>query len=642
MQRKRQHESNLTSSKRIKTTAEKPESSRQSYSDAFFDFATKYLFGPDVFQLKKEKSTFIMDTLYKRAMEENDNFASIKVLPLWASKMLGLPHQIYVVSGPENLRMVGDFGEEKPSPTHPQLKIEGDPKARSGFDILKNVLSSNTLFLQQGKSVKHKKMILKEHLHKTENIVEISRDYFARGIKSWDPNDSYQNQITSIVCNVIAKSVFGINNLPKKYIPRLRQLPEALLAVNQDNQHIATCMKSVLDMNRELLEESEEMEDILAKEDILNSAIQQLEGTKPKTYLLDALDEYIQESAQNFSNHYLELKRAELLQNPELLKRTLIESRVFSLFIMESSLSQTVMRAIAYLNKNPAVKKRLTLEVKECRMKNGDPIPYTAFKELAYLKCVLLELLRLTSPVPGVSRRTSVSSNLVVLDKDGNKRTHLLAPNSMLFAPLRSSHFDERLWSRRDIYLRTTKPTDNDINNNNLYLYLEIDENKNETIWYATKIGEDIVRAEIKENEYREHFFHLLAAFKKPTSENEQINKRAKNALLDLTFNRKHTISNPLEFDPSRFEGDGEEVVARHKLLRPFASGLRQCAAQEFVVNVVDAIIIDSLYYDFQFDKEIPQVRPFTSEVSWSEELYATVSSATIEEIPQNTSGFRV
>ncbi len=647
----KQLEAHLTTITNQSPSEDKPQSFFQRYMNASADFVVKHLLGEDVYQLRKLKSTYILDTLYKRAIE-GDNVASIEIVPLWVAKLIeqkfgwSIPHCIYVVTGPENMREISDFGEGPTSSDNREHITNRDNQARAAFDIFNKTLPPGFFLMQQGAQAMHKKGLFKNHLRQSKIVARIARECFTEAFDSWNPNESYQHQMTSIMCDIIGRSLLGIKHLPQEYIPRLRALAKAIIANDQDDKYIETCTKAILEMNNEILKKTKK------PNKIVDSILQQLEEDETKdetknetkrTYIWDDLELYLQDTAApatkklmeekpQFKENYLEQKRNEFKNNPELLRKTLIESRVLSLYIIEGNISMTAMAAIAYLNENLKVKQRLAAEINEFRSKNNlgedDPIPDTALKNLPYLNCIYLEVLRLTSVAPGATRRTSLHSDIAVSDRNGKKQIHHIAPNSMLFAPTRSSHLDERLWSGRDLHFMSPNPADAKIENNDLYLYRQVDdEEKSETIWYATRTASGVIRAEIKREEYKENFDYLLAALKKPLAENEKINARAKTELIDITFKRKHTRSNPLEFDPSRFEGDSDEVAARRKLLKAFSTGNRQCPAQsEYVPVIIKMILIESLHYAFKLDEKLPTVYPFTTETSWPEEYYATVS----------------
>jgi len=92
-----------------------------------------------------------------------------------------------------------------------------------------------------------------------------------------------------------------------------------------------------------------------------------------------------------------------------------------------------------------------------------------------------------------------------------------------------------------DLQLMSSNPIDNRIVNNDLYLHQQ-----NDSIWYATKTSQGIIRAEITKEEYQEYFDYLIALLKKPATEKEKINDKAKAALLDITSKRGHTHNGKL------------------------------------------------------------------------------------------------
>lgn len=84
------------------------------------------------------------------------------------------------------------------------------------------------------------------------------------------------------------------------------------------------------------------------------------------------------------------------------------------------------------------------------------------------------------------------------------------------------------------LQLLTSIPEDDKIINNDLYLFLVYNK-----IWYRTKTQERIVNAQITKKEYP-FFDKLLATLRKSAPQNEEIEEKAKETLLELALKKGH------------------------------------------------------------------------------------------------------
>jgi hypothetical protein len=102
----------------------------------------------------------------------------------------------------------------------------------------------------------------------------------------------------------------------------------------------------------------------------------------------------------------------------------------------------------------------------------------------------------------------------------------------------------QQAFSNCNLKFMSSNPKNEEVLSNDLYLYRDM---ANDSVWYATKTANDIVRGKIIEEQLREkglsdsHFQNLLKALMKDTPNIQEVNPVGRQAISEIAFKRGHT-----------------------------------------------------------------------------------------------------
>lgn len=177
-----------------------------------------------------------------------------------------------------------------------------------------------------------------------------------------------------------------------------------------------------------------------------------------------------------------------------------------------------------------------------------------------------------------------------------------------------------------ELQVMSSKPADDKIIDNDLYLYLE-----NDKIYYATLTSKGIIRAEITKEDYL-YFDKLLAVLKNP--KNEKIEEQARQILLELTLTRGHTQKvNPLDFYTKKGGRKYSEFTSFHCIsVKALVSQLKDPKIKEDklkpTVYIKPSTKSDKQFFIFEDEMSVvvKAVEPFANTDTTNSALFKSVS----------------
>lgn len=366
----------------------------------FFSFITRNTIG-DLTKVISDPAKFITGELYDRSVESGTGVGVGYLGPQWYS---GTP-QFVVVSSDDMVKAIVSYDS---------TAGKDDPRAREPFDITSAAEGVRSLINFRGAEAMQERKKFKAHLTGPVSIDEtyktVIRPYFQEFLANWNIEESYQNNITHFCTNIISRCVYGIPDVPMKYMPLLREMNHEIARFKPKSPEFKSAAKKLKLMNDELIEANFDT--------IMNSS------------------KHIREQ--------LELKGDE--SREEILEK-LKETNDMTGITIEDNISAAVMTGIAMISQSSDIKARLREELATVDMGSLKNL-----FDLPYLDCVFREVLRYLTPVAIFARQTGQPFTLESKDSEGKKVSYNIPGGSFLFAPMRRIHHDSRYWKNPESF----------------------------------------------------------------------------------------------------------------------------------------------------------------------------------------------
>ncbi|WP_298625018.1 cytochrome P450 [uncultured Legionella sp.] len=360
----------------------------------------------DAYELWANGSDYILSEGYERSKETGVGILEplpfggvLRQIPLVSWAVSFVP-RIYVFSGTKsNLEAVAEYGEH--------VK---DSKAREPHERVRQATEATTIVNLLGDAAKQEKQKIRANLS-SKRALECAKELGATVSEIWDDQLSLQDNVTYIGATLIGRSFLGIQEFPREYVPLIREANDLIADGNATSNEFAQMKAKMLAMS----------DVILAKE-----AKKILEDKKGYVLTQFQFDEK---------------------ESSEAAVAKLISSHGGAGFLVESNLSFILMVAMAYISSSPSIYERLYKEIQSV----GE-LSTQSFKDLEYLDCIYRETIRFASPTAVVPRVASVTSTMNVENKNKEKSTCTIYPNSYLFFAIRSTHHDPELWPNPHLF----------------------------------------------------------------------------------------------------------------------------------------------------------------------------------------------
>lgn len=342
----------------------------------------------DTVKILRDKENFILGELTDRSLQSPNGCASTYI---------GLPFfklvNFVVLTGKDVVPAGVEYGEH--SSQH------FDPKTRSLFDPVTELLGHETIVNQNDARVLAERKAIKQYLT-IDRAHEATWEVFNKVVNEWSPEKSINDTVCFACTQIIAKAWFNITDLEEDIVPILKKAEHYVFnRENISNSDFNQLKDQLRQINDDLLEKNEEQ----------------------------ILEE------NSYLKHMYETRKATQLK----------QLNAIGSLIVEGNITTVLTGAILQLATTPKLQAKLRKELNKLTVENFDSLEdyMTAILHCKYLHAIYLEALRYFSPSPPIARWAS---------KKGNIKGNSISARSYIFIPMRRILHDQNHWPNPQVF----------------------------------------------------------------------------------------------------------------------------------------------------------------------------------------------